>query len=165
MFSSLRQDSIIYILDKKNKPALSTGRVISVSAITPKYPTSFNNPLGNIETTVDITVNMDGVNMDFKKIPSSLSIYGDNGFVISETKEAMISEIEMMKNNSKNIIESIEYHKSILDSCDEMLEKLNPNLAKEKENELKMNSLETRMSNIETVLAEMNDTLKTMKGN
>lgn len=164
MFSSLRQDSLLYVLNRKDNPMLSVGRVVSVSSPMPKYPNTYTNPMSGIETTVDITVNVDGSNVDFKKIPSNLVIYGDSGVVISETREAMISEIETMKSNSRNVIESVDYHKKVLDSCETMLEQLNPSLAKEREQETKLNNLESRMGNIEKVLAEMNGTLKSIKG-
>ena len=154
----------MYVLNRKDNPTLSIGRVISVSAPLPKYPNTYTNPMSGIETTVDITASVDGSNVDFKKIPSNLVIYGDSGIVISETREAMISEIETMKSNSRNIIESVDYHKRVLECCDTMLEQLNPSLAKEREQENKLNSLETRMGKIEDVLAEMNGTLKSIKG-
>lgn len=154
----------MYVLNRKDNPTLSIGRVISVSAPLPKYPNTYTNPMSGIETTVDITASVDGSNVDFKKIPSNLVIYGDSGIVISETREAMISEIETMKSNSRNIIESVDYHKRVLECCDTMLEQLNPSLAKEREQENKLNSLEARMGKIEDVLAEMNGTLKSIKG-
>lgn len=164
MFSSLRQDSLLYVLNRKENPTLSVGKVVSVSAPTPKYPNTYTTMMQGIETTIDITVNIDGSNVDFKKIPSNLIIYGDSGMVISETREAMMSEIETMKTNSRNVIESVDYHKRVLECCDTMLEQLNPSLAKEREQENKLNSLETRMGKIEDVLAEMNGTLKSIKG-
>ena len=73
MFSSLRQDSLFYILDKRSKPILTVARVAAVSNPAPKYSPGTNplNPLLNgMETTVDITVSVDGQNTDFKKVPS-----------------------------------------------------------------------------------------------
>lgn len=161
MFSSLRQDSILYVLNKKEKPKLSIARVIGVSAPVAKYPTTFNNPMGGMETTVNITVEIDGANTEFKMIPSASSIYGDNNVVIAETKEAMSSEIESMKTNSENIIKSIDYHKSVIESCDNILVDLNPSIAREREQENKIYSLETKITGIEKVLSEMNELLKT----
>ena len=86
MFGNIRQDGIIYILDKRNIPTLSVGRVSAVSNPVPKYSTTFNPMANGIETTVDITVNIDGSNAEFKKVPSNLSIYGENGVVISEQR-------------------------------------------------------------------------------
>jgi len=160
MFSSLRQDSLIYVLNKKDSPTLSIGRVVSVSAPAPKYPATFTNPMANIESTVDITVSIDGSSYDFKKIPSQLSIYGDSNAVISETREAMASEIETMRSNSQNIIDSADYHRKVIESCSGMLEQLNPSLAKEREQENRLTSLESKLGNIESSLAELNILLK-----
>lgn len=159
MFSSLRQNSLFYILDKRNEPTLTIGRVSAVSNPVPKYSTNIN-PLNGIETTVDIAVNIDGQTADFKKVPSNLSIYGENGIVISESKDAMFAEIEAMKENSRKIIESVEYNKKVIAACDDIIEKLNPSIAQEKERETRLGKLEDRMVGIESVLSEMSKTLK-----
>lgn len=51
--------------------------------------------------------------------------------VVSESRDAMTSEIEAMQRNSHAIVESIDYHRSVLVACDSMLEQLNPQIAKE----------------------------------
>ena len=160
MFSSLRQDSLLYVLNKREVPSLSIGRVVSVSNPVPKYPTTFVPTPNGLETTVDITVSIDGNSTDFKKVPSTLSVYGDNGVVISESREAMNAEIEAMRSSSQKLIESVGTHRRIIESCDEMLVKLNPSIAKEKEQEAKIDALEGKIGGIEAALAEMNGMLK-----
>ncbi len=160
MFSSLRQDSLLYVLNKREVPSLAIGRVVSVSAPAPKYPTTFVPTPNGLETTIDITVSIDGSNTDFKKVPSQLSIYGDNGIVISESREAMNAEIEAMQSNSRKIIDSVETHRKIIDSCSDMLVTLNPSIAKEKEQEAKIDALESKIGGIEAALSEMNGMLK-----
>lgn len=165
MFSSLRQDSLFYILDKRSKPTLTVARVAAVSNPAPKYSPGTNplNPLLNgMETTVDITVNVDGQNTDFRKVPSNLSIYGENGIVISDSREAMNAEIEAMRENSRKIIDSVDYNRTVVEQCGVMLEQLNPSMAQDRERENRLSGLEERMGSMEAVLAEMNKTLKKM---
>lgn len=163
MFSSLRQDSLFYILDKRNTPALTVARVAAVSNPVPKYGAAINPLVNGMETTVDITVDIDGQKTEFKKVPSSASIYGENGVVISESKDAMFAEIEAMRENSKRIIESVDYNKTVMERCDVMMGQLNPGIAKEKENDSRLSKLEERMGGIEAVLSDMNGTLKSLK--
>jgi len=71
--------------------------------------------------------------LDFKNIPSSQSIAYYNDVIITETKEQMLSEVENLLQSSKNILESIDKHKVIVESCEEILKSLNPQFAKEHE--------------------------------
>lgn len=165
MFSSLRQDSLFYILDKRTLPliTLKTGRVSAVSNPVPKYSPNTNpfTPLANgVDTTVDITVMVDGQNVEFKKVPSNLTIYGENGVIISESKDAISSEIEATRESSKKRVEGYDNDKKIIEQCDIIYAQLHPSIAQEKERETKLNALETRMDSIESVLSEMNKTLK-----
>lgn len=163
MFSNLRQDSLFYILDKRNKPTLTIARVASVTNPVPKYGAPLNPIVNGMETTVDIVVDVDGQKADFKKVPSNLSIYGENGVVISESKDAMYAEIEAMRENSRKVIESVNYNKTVMEQCDVMMGQLNPNIAKEKENDNRLKSLEEQMGGMQAVLKEMSNTLKSLK--
>lgn len=53
MFSALRQNSIIYILDKKDTPTLRKGTVLSVTAPKAKTQGFYSNPL---DMVVDINI-------------------------------------------------------------------------------------------------------------
>lgn len=158
MFSGLRQGSLFYILEKGEDLNLKIGQVESVSNPQPKYnqymPTqSFAQP----ETTVDVKVKIGDETLDFKQLPSNLSIanFGQNGVVVSESKEAMSAEVESMLRTSRGILESIPYHEKVIQSCDVMLRELNPVFAKEKAQEEKIGMLENRMGSIEGTLNDM----------
>lgn len=158
MFSGLRQNSLFYILEKGEAVTLKIGQVVSVSNPQPKYNQyqplqPYNQP----ETTVDVKVKIGDDTMDFKQLPSNLSIvnFGQNGMVVSESKEAMSAEVEAMLRNSNSILDSIPYHKKVITCCDEMLRKLNPQFAKEKEQEEKIGVLEQKMGGIENTLSQM----------
>lgn len=144
MFSALRQNSLLYILDKSNKPTLKIGQVVSTSS-----PNYFNN----INPYIDVTVIIDGSNAEIKKLPANLSITtseSDSNLVVSESRELMCTEVENMIKNSKQIVESIDYHKSVIESGEEMLAKLNPNIAKQKEQENRISNLETSVGDVKS---------------
>lgn len=163
MFSSLRQENILYILDKRNKPSLTVARVAAVSNPVPKYSPNPLNPLLNgVETTVDITVNIDGQTMDFKKVPSNLSIYGENGIVISESRDAMNAEIEAMRETSRKVIESVDYNKTVIEQCAVMLEQLNPSMAQDRERENRILGLESEVKDLKAMIAEMGANIKSL---
>lgn len=158
MFQGLRQNSLFYILEKGEELNLKIGNVVSVSNPQPKY--NQYNPsqaFAQPETTVDVKVKVGEETMDFKQLPSNMSIanFGQNGVVVSESKEAMSAEVESMVRTSRGILDSVPYHEKVLKSCDVMLRELNPQFAKEKEQEEKISALEEKMGSIEGTLDEM----------
>lgn len=167
MFSALRQGSSFFILDKTNVPKLKIGSVVSVSQPMPKYNNTYVPGHNYTETVVDVVVKVNEEELKFEKLPSNLSIanFGQSGIVVSESKEAMLGEVESMLRNSKNIIESVPYHKDVLIACDEMMKELNPQLAKEKEQEQKIAMLENRMGGMESTLQDIHKLLNSALSN
>lgn len=162
MFSGLRTNSLFYILEKGEKPVLKVGNVSSVSNPSPKYGQFPASPMFNqqMETVVDVTVKVGDETMDFKQLPSNLSIanLGQN-VVVSENKEAMNAEVEAMLRNSRGILDSVPFHESVIASCDGILRELNPQLAKEKAQEEKIGVLEDKMKELGTTLGSIQQML------
>lgn len=158
MFQGLRSNSLFYILEKGDELSLKVGQVVSVSNPQPKYnqynpSTAFSQP----ETTVDVKVKVGEETMDFKQLPSNLSIanFGQNGMVVSESRDAMSAEVESMLRTSRGILDSVPYHEKVIHTCDVILRELNPQFAKEKEQEEKIGMLEIKMGSIEGTLNDM----------
>ena len=53
----------------------------------------------------------------------------------------MISEVDSMMQESKNIIDSIDKHKATITSCENILKELNPVYAREQERDSAIDSL------------------------
>ena len=156
MFSTLRQNSPIYVLDKKDSPVLKKGIIETVSPQRSRTGSFYGQPMDMI---VDIRVNIDGTSQEFKNIPANLSIANDGNIVISETKEAMSTEVDSMLSISKQILESVDYHKDVIKKCEQILKDLNPQFAKDKFQEEKINSLESRIGGVENTLGDIKDML------
>ena len=156
MFSTLRQNSPIYVLDKKDSPVLKKGIIETVSPQRSRTGSFYGQPMDMI---VDIRVNIDGTSQEFKNIPANLSIANDGNIVISETKEAMSTEVDSMLSISKQILESVDYHKDVIEKCEQILKDLNPQFAKDKFQEEKINSLESRIGGVENTLGDIKDML------
>ena len=159
MFSGLRQNSLFYVLDKSNTPTLRIGQVVSVSNPQQKFPASYipgqYNPNG-METTVDVKVKFDDDSeMDFKQLPSNSVIANDKNMVVSENRDAMCAEVDGMMRTSKAILESVDFHKGVVNSCEGILSQLNPQIAKEKEQAAKISALEGKVSGMEGKLDKM----------
>ena len=160
MFSGVRQNNLFYILEKENEPKLRIGQVVSVSNPQPQFGQPYGQPT---DSFVDIAVKVDGETMEFKKLPSSSSIAdsGKGGVIVSDSKEVMNSEVESMLQSSQSILDRIDYHKKVVQNCNQILRVLNPRLAKEKERDddisnlkNKIGGLEDKMDKILTILSK-----------
>lgn len=163
MFSNIRQGAIIYLLNKSGQdgPTLKIGQVDTVSQLQPKHQTftpGVNVGLPNMnEMVVNIRVKFEDGSLDFNQVPANLSLADfNNGTVISDNRADMISEIEVMAQNSKQIISSVPYHHKVVNASDAMLKRLNPNFAKEVERDSNMASLtkkvDTLTDNVNTLV-------------
>ena len=156
MFQGLRTNSLFYVLDKGENPNLRIGQVVSVSNPQTKYPT-FNNGFTPqpMETVVDVKVKLGDEEVDFKQLPANGQIANDKTLVVSDNKDAMSAEVDAMLRQSKAILESVDYNKRVVESCEGMLQQLNPQIAKEKEQTEKINKLEGKVSGIEGKIDKM----------
>lgn len=155
MFQSLRPNNQIFILHK-DKPVLETGTIISVSVPTPKYPVQpmFGQPQ---EMVVDIIAKVNNQDVTYQKIPANSDVadFGNNSIVLSDNKEAMNSEIMCLKQRSIDVVNSVDYHKSVITECDKLLNSLNPDLAEKQAQKERIDSLESQIAS----LMEMNKKL------
>ena len=156
MFQGLRTNSLFYVLDKGENPNLRIGQVVSVSNPQTKYPT-FNNGFTPqpMETVVDVKVKLGDEEVDFKQLPANGQIANDKNLVVSDNKDAMSAEVDAMLRQSKAILDSVDYNKRVVESCEGMLQQLNPQIAKEKEQAEKINKLEGKVSGIEGKIDKM----------
>ena len=169
MFSSSRQGGFIYVLSKGERPTVKIGQIESVSSPVPKYPT-YNPSVPyspQPEMLIDIKVRCGEEVLDFQKLPANGEMFAYPNVIVSEKKEAIISEVEAMMQTSKQIVESVSYHNSVIESCDSILKELNPQFAKEKQHEDRINSLELEvksvkdgLGDIKSLLIEMNTSNK-----
>lgn len=149
MFQQVRTNNPIYLLDKGENPTLMVGIVESVSNPAPRYATTFQVPSYQ-EMVVDIVAKFGDERRELKQLPANMTIAntGANGVVVSTDVSAMTSEIEGFMKSSQSIIDSVEYHKKVVESCSEMIARLNPQIAKDRANDERLSSLETQMSDL-----------------
>lgn len=159
MFSGLRQNSIIYVLEKKQgdgeKLSLRIGQVLSVSNPQPKYQPNYQMGVQGMETTVDIAVKFQDEQMEFKQLPSTAQIANCGDLVVSESHDAIDAEVQAMYRTSKEIVESEAYHRQMMEDCIKIRSILNPQIAKEREQAEKITKLESKVSGMEDTLSDI----------
>ena len=152
MFSNLSQNSILYVLDLKNKPKVLSGPIERISIPRPKYNTF--NP--NMEMVVDIIANINGERREFKGVPNStIADFGEDAFVLAESRDVLNSYVHSMLQNSKNIVNSIEKHQSLITQYEEAIQELNPDLKASKENDKAIKDLKDEISELKQMIVSM----------
>ena len=135
---------------------LEKGSVVSVSTPMPKYtvPPIYGQPQ---EMVVDIVVKVNNQDLNYQKVPANAEIadFGLNGVVISDSRDAMNAEVVNLKNKSLETINSVDFHKGVVEGCNKILENLNPEFAERQAQQNDINSLKAQMNE----LMEMNRSL------
>ena len=125
------------------------------------YPTY--NPsvsLGtNMQTVVDITTRIDDEKKEFC-VPANLSLHTYGDYTLSESKEAMISEVDSLLQSDKDVLDSIDRRKENISAYEKILKTLNPVYAKEQERDLAITDLSQRMDGLQDTLARLEQLLK-----
>ena len=155
MFQSLRPNNQLYIL-RKEKPSLEIGSVVSVSLPVPKYQMqpNFGQPQ---EMVVDVVAKVNNQDVTYQKIPATSDIadFGNGGIVLSDSREAMNSEILSLKKKSADIINSIDYHKEVIANCENILSELNPEFAEKQAQQKEIDSLREKMDEMTKNMASL----------
>lgn len=157
MFQSLRPSNQFYILHKDAVPYLEVGSVVSVSAPMPKFafPQTFGQPQ---EMVVDVVARVNDNNVTFQKLPANQEIadFGNNGaIVVATSKEAMNAELSSLRQKSIDIINSVNFHKSVIDGCDKTLRELNPEYAQKQRRAEEINTLKQGMEEMRQNMANL----------
>ena len=156
MFSNLRTNSQIYMLHKGASPYVEVGQVVSVSQPQPKFPvTNFMVPQ---EMVVDIVVRVNDANITLSKLPANLDIADqgpDGNVVITTSREAMNSEVDSLRQKSLGVINSMDYHKKIVQDCEVLLQRLNPEFADQKQQKQELDSLKAQVGELTQLIKQM----------
>lgn len=157
MLSGLRPGTPVFVLNK-NELRYKNGKVVSVSNQYPQY--NFQQPLnpGN-GPVVDMAIEIDGKAETFPRIPlnSTIAEFPDKGVIISETRDGIINEVNVIRSASQTAIDQMEAHKRVVASCDQLLYDLNPQLRKDQEQA-------QEIANLKQQLAGMSDQIAALTG-
>jgi len=159
MFTNLSQNSILYILETKDKPKLVNGTVVNVSLPRPQFATFGQS----MDSVVDIIATVDGERREFKKVPCNTSIanFGADAFILADSKEAMTAHVTAALQTSKNIVNGYDKHKELIPMYEAILEELNPVLKADKEKDRAIQDLREQVSELKQLLIDMTGNAKT----
>ena len=149
MFQNLRSGNQVFILHKDGHPSMEIGSIVSVSMPMPKYqvPPVFGQAQ---EMVVDLVVKVNNVDTTYQKLPATADIadFGLSGVVISTSRDAMNAEVMSLKNKSIDAINSVDFHKGVIEGCDGILAGLNPEFAERQQQQAEINDLKAQMAEL-----------------
>ena len=164
MFQSVRPNSPIYILHKGDNARLETGYVVNQPIPKPKYPIphNFGQPQ---EMIVDLIVKVNDNNVNYNSLPAQADISDSysNGesITISDSRDAMNAEIVSAKQKSIDVINSVGYHKALIEQYDKLLSDFNPEVAEKQAQQQEMASMREKM---DEMTRTMNLLMQQIKG-
>ena len=83
--------------------------------------------------------------------------YEDNlhFFIISETRDGIVNEVNVIRSASQSALEQIDAHKRVIAACDQLLLDLNPQMKREQEQAGRIASLEKQLSGMSEQIAAL----------
>ena len=163
MFQSVRPNSPIYVLHKGDNARLETGYVVNQPIPKPKYqiPHNFGQPQ---EMIVDLVVKLNDTTVNYNSLPAQADISdsfsnGEN-IVISDSRDAMNAEIMSIKQKSIDLINSVDFHKSLVNQYDKILSDFNPEMAEKQAQQQEIASLRQQMDEMSKNMALLIEQLK-----
>lgn len=155
MFQGLVEGAYIYVLHKKDNKGLRVGQVARVSnPYVPQVPTFPN------ATVIDVVANFAGEEETIKGLPSMDIISEDkNGVVISDSKDAMQAHVDAWYRISKQALDSVPYHKEVVEVYDSVNRILNPEKEAERLREERITKLEKKFDGVDSKLDNLMDYL------
>lgn len=110
-----------------------------------------NNPMGFMQgLVVDLTLSCGGetTTVEFP-INATSANYPDKGWFLSADRAAVSREVESMANMSKQMLAQVPMHQKIVQNCDALLLRLNPERQKEAMQAEEINELRKRLSSMD----------------
>lgn len=161
MFQNLRTGTPLYVLDK-NTPQVVIYEVVKVTPhqkVDTTLQTVWPPKASNV---VDIIVKNETQNVTFKDVPAELSVadYGETGVVMSESRDAILAEIENFREASLRGLNDVPRLKKNVESCDSMIQLLNPKAKEEAERAKEFSTIKEEVAEIKKLMESL---LKTMK--
>ena len=166
MFQSVRPNSPIYVLHKGDNIRLETGYVVNQPIPKPKYqiPHTFGQPQ---EMIVDLVVKLNDSTVNYNSLPAQADISdsysnGEN-IVISDSRDAMNAEIMSNKQKSLEVINSVDYHKTLIKQYDKLLSDFNPEVAEKQAQQQEIAALKSQIDEMNKNMALLIEQIKTSK--
>lgn len=164
-FKSLQPGQSVYIIYRNDKPRLVVAEVVSRNE--PHF--NVNNPTAAIGTNLKQVVDITAKNGE-EVIPlgnltadAETATYNNGAQFIGASQEATLREVDRMMAESRQVLDKVEYHQSVLAEGEKMLEVLNPQYKEAKAQKQDIADLRGQMSQLMQMVADLQQTVKSAK--
>lgn len=151
MFSNLSKGNVLYGVDRSNDGMRFFTATIEDAK--PAFPLKVGQMPG---TVMDITALKDGETLSFKQLPSNNAVadYGANGFLLADSKDSLVNYINAKLQASRNIVNSYEEHKKLIERYESLLGDITPNVNGKEISELRhqMSAMQGQFQELMTML-------------
>ncbi len=148
MFANIKQGSPLYVLQLGNEIKY---HVCTVDQYRPSFSYNFNGG-----ALVDITVMLDNVKKEFAGIQANSSVSIGPDYIITDSKEAMASQVQDLYNTKNDIVQNVDMYKSQAEQLKDLLQKINPQFAKEQA----IDTLTSRVDNMQNEFIDVKQDVK-----
>lgn len=146
MFKDLKKGYQVHTLDVTDLPKYFLGTVINASE--PRFQQPTPGQYQQLQDRVlDLTVEIGGQSFTYV-VPENQSVAMANGITLACGVEPIMNQLNAMKKNSEDAINSIDKHRDTLVCCETILEDINPAFKQTKEQDRKIKSLEGKVDKI-----------------
>ena len=137
---------------------MEIGYVVNQPIPRPKYqlPAAFGQPQ---ETVVDLVVKTNDQTYNYNSLPAQQdvadSVSNGESLIVSDSRDAISSEIINLKQKSLDIANSKDYHLAMVDKYDKVLLEIHPELAEKQEQKQEMDTLKKQMDEMSKSIAAL----------
>ena len=163
-FKSLQPGQPVYII-YKNEPKLVVAEVVSRNE--PHF--NVNNPTAAIGTNLKQVVDITAKNGE-EVIPlgnltadNETATYNNGAQFIGASQEATLREVDRMMAESRQVLDKVDYHQSVLAEGEKMLEVLNPQYKEAKAQKQDIADLRDQMGQLVKMVSDLQKSLKSEK--
>ncbi len=170
MFQQLRQGNPFYIINREDGVRAEVGQVTSVTSPQPKFPNTFNPymplPAGT-EMFVDLKVKVGEKILEFEKLPAVMTMvdFTEQGkpIIVCSSRDAANEKLRLIREDSKQIVESCAYNQKVIDDCDVAISLFNPEIQQADEQQKKIEGLDAKINDINEQFADVNSSIAEIK--
>lgn len=147
LFKELKAGNYAYLINNdRERLAVEQVKVVSVSS--PYFDTQ---GAGAVQKVIDLRIAHEGKEETYK-IPEILSTTQAGTTVLFADRDSFLNELEAMRNQSEDIIQSVEYHKQRKTTIEQALSEYNPTYKEKKDMEDRLGKIENAIAGIEQLL-------------
>ena len=149
LFKDIKQGGQLYIFDRGD----ITMRVGTVNTVSfPHISAQLNAGL-----VIDLGVTIDGESYQYQVKDVSENAYVGTT-MISPNVENVLTEVRTLRQQSEEVIRSVDKHKSIIDKCNSLLTDFDPQYKEKQINEQRLSNIEKSIEKLTAIMESMNST-------